>query len=123
MEELILSTLPKTWLFDLDGTIVKHNGHLHGDDILLDGVQEFFDTISEQDKVILLTSRPEIYRENTLRFLVANQIRFDAILFGLPMGERVLVNDRKNSGLTTAYAVNLPRDSGFCLQVMLDENL
>ena len=24
-EKLILSTLPKTWIFDLDGTLVKHN--------------------------------------------------------------------------------------------------
>ena len=34
-EELILSTLPKTWIFDLDGTLVKHNGYKEdGIDIL-----------------------------------------------------------------------------------------
>ena len=26
-KKLILSTLPKTWIFDLDGTIVRHNGY------------------------------------------------------------------------------------------------
>ncbi len=26
-EKLILSTLPKTWIFDLDGTLLRHNGY------------------------------------------------------------------------------------------------
>ena len=26
-DELVLSTLPKTWVFDLDGTLLKHNGY------------------------------------------------------------------------------------------------
>ena len=48
---LTLSPLPKTWLFDVDGTIVKHNGHLHGGDELLEGVKEFFAQISTEDEV------------------------------------------------------------------------
>ena len=38
--ELTLSTLPKTWLFDIDGTLVKHNGYKEGGDVLLPGVRE-----------------------------------------------------------------------------------
>lgn len=40
---LVLSPLPKTWIFDVDGTIVKHNGYLteKGDE-LLPGVRVFF---------------------------------------------------------------------------------
>ena len=39
--EIVMSTLPKTWIFDLDGTIVKHNGYLlDGEDTLLPGVRE-----------------------------------------------------------------------------------
>ena len=42
-----LSTLPKTWIIDVDGTLVKHNGYLiDGEDTILDGVKEFFDKIS-----------------------------------------------------------------------------
>ena len=42
VEKMILSTLPKTWIFDLDGTLVKHNGYLlDGADTLLDGVKEY----------------------------------------------------------------------------------
>ena len=39
---MILSTLPKTWFFDLDGTIVKHNGYkTDGQDTLLFGAAEY----------------------------------------------------------------------------------
>ena len=48
-----LSKLPKTWLIDVDGTLVKHNGYLEGKDELLDGVIDFFEKIPQQDKVIL----------------------------------------------------------------------
>ena len=41
-KKLILSTLPKTWIFDLDGTIVRHNGYkLDGKDSLLAGMKEY----------------------------------------------------------------------------------
>ena len=36
----------------------------------------------------------------------------DHTLFGLPAGERVLINDTKPSGLSTALAVNVVRDAG-----------
>ena len=56
--ELVLSTLPKTWLFDLDGTVVKHNGYLHdGVDTLLIGSVDFINSLPKTDKVIFLTSR------------------------------------------------------------------
>ena len=39
--EMILSTLPKTWILDLDGTILKHNGYrTDGRDTVLPGAGE-----------------------------------------------------------------------------------
>ena len=109
--ELTLSTLPKTWIFDLDGTLLKHNGYkLDGVDTLLYGAKEYLDTIPEEDKIVIFTSRTEEYREITLDFLREHQIRFDEILFNIPMGERIVVNDRKPSGLDMAVAVNMDRD-------------
>lgn len=109
--DLILSTLPKTWIFDLDGTLLKHNGYkIDGKDTVLDGVKAYLDGLPKEDKVILLTSRSEGYREMTLEFLREQQIRFDQILFEMPVGERIMVNDRKPSGLDMAVAVNLERD-------------
>lgn len=110
-ETLILSTLPKTWIFDLDGTLLKHNGYkIDGIDTLLDGAKEYIDTIPAEDKIIILTSRTEEYRSITLDFLAQNGIRYDEILFNIPMGERIVVNDRKPSGIDMAVALNINRN-------------
>lgn len=110
-QKVILSTLPKTWIFDLDGTLLKHNGYkIDGEDTLLDGVKEYLAGLPQEDKVVILTSRLEDYREETLAFLRRHGIRFDQILFEMPMGERILVNDRKPSGLDMAVAWNLDRN-------------
>lgn len=110
-EPLILSTLAKTWIFDLDGTIVKHNGYkTDGEDSLLLGAKEYLDEIPPGDKIVIFTSRKEEYRESTIRFLTEKGIRYDAILFGMPMGERIVVNDRKPSGIEMAVALNIDRD-------------
>lgn len=110
-DTLTLSTLPKTWIFDLDGTLVKHNGYkIDGYDTLLDGVKEYIANIPNEDFILILTSRTDEYKDMTLKFLQNNSIRFNAILFNLPMGERIIVNDRKPSGLETAIAISLERD-------------
>lgn len=107
-----LSDLPKTWLIDVDGVSVRHNrpGECHNE--LLPGVGVFWQQIGEADVVILLTARAEARREETLAFFRAQGLRFDHAIFGLPAGERILINDRKPSGLTTALAVNVGRDEG-----------
>jgi len=116
--KLPVSTLPKIWIFDLDGTLVKHNGYLMEGDTLLPGVKEFFEKIPETDFIIILTSRSEEYREITENFLKENGIRYNVILFDLPQGERILINDVKPSGLLTAYAINKERDSELELEVL-----
>ncbi len=109
--KLILSTLPKTWIFDLDGTIVKHNGYkLDGADTLLEGAKAYLDGIPAEDKIIIFTSRTEEYRRQTLAFLREQGIRYDEILFGIPMGERIVVNDKKPSGLEMAVELNMDRN-------------
>lgn len=117
------SPLPKTWMLDVDGTILKHNGHLNGGDELLDGVVEFFDNLHPNDKVILFTARKEEYIEEMKLFLVANNIRFDHIIGNMPFGERILVNDRKPSGLNMAYAINKNRDEKLVIEYKINENL
>ena len=110
-EKLILSTLPKTWIFDLDGTLLKHNGYKEdGTDTVLPGVREYLSGIPSEDQIVILTSRKEEYREQTMLFLAQEGIRYDEILFNMPVGERIVVNDRKPSGLDMAVAFNLDRD-------------
>ena len=107
-----LSSLPKTWLIDVDGTIFAHNSHLTGEDVLLPGVEIFFSMIPVEDTILLLTARKRKYREATLAALVRYGIRYNEVIFDLPVGERILINDRKPSGLQTAYAINVMRDNG-----------
>lgn len=121
---LELSTLRKTWIFDLDGTLVVHNGYKTGEDQLLPGVKEFFDKLPEEDYVLILTAREEKVRKRTESFLQDNHIRYDQILFQMPMGERILFNDNKPSGLQMSYAVACQRDEGLaCFKVIIDESL
>ena len=123
MEDLKLSSLPKTWIFDLDGTILVHNGYKNGGDWILPGVKEFFDNIPETDHILILTARKEEVLESTIEFLKDNGIRYNNILADIPFGERILLNDMKGSGLKTAYAVNLKRDEGLNFSVYIDEDL
>ena len=110
-DTLTLSTLPKTWILDLDGTLVKHNGYkFDGKDTLLAGVKEYMESIPDEDYILILTSRTNEYRDMTLGFLKENGIRYNEIIFNIPMGERIVVNDRKPSGIDMAVAINTDRD-------------
>lgn len=110
-EKIIVSALPKTWILDLDGTIVKHNGYKDdGTDTFLEGAEEFLSGIAEEDMIVFLTSRTDREKELTEAFLDAHHIRYDAVIYNAPYGERILINDKKPSGLRTAIAVNTQRD-------------
>lgn len=123
-EKVVLSSLGHTWLLDLDGTIVKHNGYLiDGYDTLLESAEKFINSIPKGDKIIILTSRKKEYKEQTLSFLSDKNIRFDDIVFGLPYGERIIVNDKKPSGLKVSVAVDLERDKGDFPTINIDDML
>ena len=118
-ETLMLSTLSKTWIFDLDGTLVKHNGYkIDGKDTLLNGAKEYMDSIPAEDYILILTSRTNEYREMTISFLTENNIRYNEIIFNMPMGERIVVNDRKPSGIDMAVSINVNRDQAGFPEIM-----
>lgn len=119
-----ISSLGKTWIFDLDGTVVKHNGYkLDGHDTLLEGAKEFFDALPKGDMVIFVTARLSEYKELTEDFLNKSGISHDAIIYGVPFGERILINDTKPSGLETAIAINTKRDKFMMEEFIIDEQL
>ena len=61
---LTLSTLHHTWVLDLDGTVVKHNGYkIDGYDSFLEGAEEFLKNIDKNDMIIFLTSRTAEMKE------------------------------------------------------------
>ena len=124
MNKLTLSALGHTWILDLDGTIVKHNGYLiDGEDTFLLGAEAFLKGIPSQDMVIFVTSRKEEYRELTEDFLMRHGIRYNHIIFETPYGERILVNDNKPSGLKMAISINVSRNQDFDVDLKIDPTL
>ena len=113
-EKLNISPMPKTWILDLDGTLLVHDGpYILGKDEFLPGAREFLDSIPRSDMIIFLTARSDYEKSHTMRFLKENNVRYDHIIFNAGEGERIMINDMKPDGLVTAYAVNTVRDR-FC---------
>ena len=97
----------------MDGTIVSHNGYKKGKDSLLDGVSDFFKkNINVDDIVIITTSRQKKYKNQTIKFLKENEISYNYIIFDLPYGERILINDNKPDGTETTKCISLERNLG-----------
>lgn len=110
----ISKNLNHTWLIDLDGTLVKHNHYLSNKhDLFLKGALSFLKNIPMNDTIIFLTSRKKKFKKSTITFLLKNKIRYNSIIFDLPFGERILINDIKpKNNLNTAISINLKRDFG-----------
>ena len=121
-KQIYISPMPKTWILDLDGTLLVHDGqYIMGKDEFLPGAREFLDSIPGRDMIIFLTARSDYEKEHTLRFLRENKVRYDHIIFNAGEGERIMINDMKPDGLVTAYAVNTKRDR-FCQTEFITDN-
>lgn len=122
--ELRLSKLGHTWILDLDGTLVEHNGYKSGQDRFLAGTKEFLNSIPEDDYILIMTAREKEAKQKTEVFLKENGIRYNQILFEMPMGERILINDTKPSGLQCAHVIAPARNQGLGkVKLVLDERL
>ena len=110
-----LLNLNKTWLIDFDGTIIQHNAELFkaGEEILLPGVKDFFVSLDPNDVIILTTARSSSFAFEIKKFLQLVGLKVHDIIFNLPVGPRIVINDRKPDGSKTAHAVNLKRNEGF----------
>ena len=119
-----LSPLGHTWILDLDGSLVKHNGYkTDGHDSWLPGAKEFLSNIPNKDMIVFITSRTTDNKEVTERFLAEHGVRYNHIICDAPFGERILINDCKPSGLKTAIARNLARDGTVDLRIAIDKSL
>ena len=123
-QNLTLSALEHTWIIDLDGTLVEHNGYKNGEDKLLEGAKEFVDSIPKEDFILILTAREVAAKQKTELFLKEKGIRYNQILFEMPFGERILINDNKPSGLKCAHALTPERNKGLKdLKIEIDNNI
>lgn len=121
---LTLSSLGHTWILDLDGTLVEHNGYkIYGEDKWLPGALEFLNTIPSGDMIIFLTSRKTEDAKLTEDFLNKYGIVWKHIIYEAPYGERLLLNDRKPSGLQMGYAINRDRNQTVDFTLNIDYDL
>lgn len=125
-----METLNKTWFVDIDGTFLKHNSNIGLDELVKQKNShlkekpirksiKFLRDLPKDDKIIITTARETRHREHTVKALKHFEVRYDDILFNLPSGPRILINDIKPPGvinnvnpIITAYAVNVNRDEG-----------
>jgi hypothetical protein len=112
-----VANLPKTYILDLDGTCWCHRGTLsemYKDVQILDNVREKIDEwCGKGHYIVLLSARPEGMRRTTERQLEELRIPYHQLVLGAPIGQRILVNDRKpNSTEDTAIGITVERDAG-----------
>ena len=93
-------------------------------DTILEHTKEFlYHRFHLQIWIIIVTSRSEEYRKITEEFLKIHGIRYNTIIFNAPYGERIIINDRKPSGLDMAKAINVDRNSGLNFNIIINEQL
>jgi len=106
----------KTWFIDIDGTIFVHRTPeelLSGvEDEILPDVREFFEQIPSEDTIILCSARPADLKDSTSDTVDKFGLRYDAIIFELPSGARIVINDTKPDGRITAKSIPLNRNEG-----------
>jgi hypothetical protein len=115
----------ETIFVDLDGVLVQNSGQYFDPkwgttDALDENVSYLIHRkLSGKVHIIITTSRTKDAELATINQLKNLQIPYDRILFGLPHGRRVLINDYAPSNpYPSCYAVNLPRNSDTLCELM-----
>lgn len=109
---------PKTLIIDIDGLICEHqplrqNTREISQLKLLAGTPEKFEEWDKKGyRIILITGRRESMRKATEKQLANCGIFYDQLIMGIGGGARVLINDEKPDGTKTAFAINVPRNTG-----------
>ena len=97
----------KTLFVDFDGTTFQH-----ATENILPGTKEKFEEWNAAGyTIVITTARPSSAKEQTLRALDENGLKYHAIIFDLPNGDRVVINDIKE-GKDRAFAINVERNKG-----------
>lgn len=112
----------KTIITDIDGTILYHHGSLedirNNEPILLEKVKDRFDEwISKDYVIVIMTARPESFREETEQTLDKFGLKYHSLLMGMSHGERIIINDQKSyngwEDRVSCSAIEVKRNGGF----------
>jgi hypothetical protein len=118
-----------TLFIDLDGTMVRNSGqHAIPQWGQTEGIQPNIEAVnhlynSGKVEVIITTSRKEAFRAVTLAQLERVGLKYHNIIFGLPHGRRIVINDYAPSNpFKSCDAINIKRNSPD-LKEMLEESI
>ena len=125
--KLSISCLPHTWFIDLDGTVFLHNEYrTNNKDTLCNSyVTKFFQDVHINDFIVFTTSRSKKYStlcENSIKKVLSIKQKY-IVIYDLPHGERILINDKKPSGLETSISISIDRNEFPSLDINYDKNL
>jgi len=108
----------KTLFVDLDGTLVTNTSHLFppyiGEGTPLQNNIDYLNKLysSGRVRIVITTSRPNEYYQDTINELKNKQIPFDEIIMGLPHSQRILINDfARSNPYPSCSSLNIPRNS------------
>jgi hypothetical protein len=104
----------ETVFVDLDGTLILFNLEPErvSDRIIMSTMRFLIKKKSEGAFIICTTARTYEHTMLAIRNAGIPLDFFDKILYDLPMGRRILVNDHKDGAADSAIAINLFRDKG-----------
>ena len=106
----------KTIFCDIDGTLLKFSEDttFMDDTVPLKGVVDC--TLQwhiKGYKIILVTGRPEPYRQRTEEQLQEVGILYDQLVMGVGTGPRYLINDVTPEGKQTSFGISVAKNEGF----------
>ena len=118
-----------TIFIDLDGVLVLNSGQFTqpywG---TTEGIADNIDVLNRlhdtgRVHVVITTARKESHREATLQQLEKCGVKYDSIIFGLPHGKRIVVNDYAPSNpFKSCDSINIRRNSTD-LKEMLEDSI
>ncbi len=116
-----------TLFIDLDGVIVKHSAShfppYYGESGLIEDnaavIRELYD--GGKFQILITTSRPERYREVTVKQLNELGVKYHYLIMGLNHAKRIVINDYSRSNpFKSCDSINIKRDSGDLREILRD---
>jgi len=109
---------PKTIICDIDGTLVQHvdpskaSNPAHKMQLLDGTISKLLEWERKGYRILLLTGRKESLRDVTIQQLKDVGIFYDQLIMGVGGGVRYLINDCKDNGEKSSFAINVDRNKG-----------
>jgi NDP-sugar pyrophosphorylase family protein len=106
-----------TYLVDIDGVLIKNHGKYGSktwdtENLLLDANVEALKKLQGAGaQIILMTSRPEAYREKLTAIFKSVDLKFQQLIMGCHHAPRILINDFAVSNpFPSCRSISIPRD-------------